>query len=52
MTGEKVDFVGEVFMQEAMSAYADGDEEQRVQEFIERDEEQKTIVALAAGSGF
>jgi succinyl-CoA synthetase alpha subunit len=39
-------------MKEAMGANADCDEEHRVKEFIERNEEQKPVVAFAAGSGY
>jgi hypothetical protein len=50
MAGEEVDFVGQVLVQESMGADADGDEEQSVEEFINRYEKQKAIVGLAMGA--
>lgn len=47
MAGEQVDFVGEVFVEQAMGADADGNEKQGVEKLVERDEEQNAIVMLA-----
>lgn len=50
IASKEVDFVGEVLVEQAMGADADGDEEQGVEKFIPCDEQQEAIVALAAGA--
>jgi predicted GNAT family N-acyltransferase len=51
MASEEVDLVCEVFVEEAVGAYTDADEEQSVEKLIDRDEKQQAIAALAAGAG-
>ena len=46
MVGEEFDLVGDVFVEQAVSAETDGDKEQRMKEFIEGNEEQPAVVAL------
>ena len=51
MAGEEFDLVGDVFVEQAVSAEADGNEEQRMEELVDRNEEQPAVVALARGAG-
>jgi hypothetical protein len=51
MAGEEVDLIGDVSVEEAMGADADGDEEKSMEEFIDRDGEQQRIAAMAADTG-
>ncbi len=51
MASEEVDLVGQVFVEEAMGAHANGDEQKSLEEFIDRDGEQQRIAALAAAAG-
>lgn len=47
MAGESVNLVGDVFVEKAVSADADGDEQERVEELVDGDEEQPAVMALA-----
>jgi hypothetical protein len=51
VTRKDVDFVGEIFVEKTVGADSDGDKEQGVEEFINRNDEQKAIVALATVAG-
>ncbi|HEY6467010.1 MAG TPA: hypothetical protein VIY69_13515 [Candidatus Acidoferrales bacterium] len=51
MVGKHDDLVGDVLVKKTPCADADNDEEERMQEFVKGDEEQPTVVALAARSG-
>lgn len=48
MAGEEIDLVGDVLVEEAVRSYSDADEEEGVEEFIDRDCEQQRIAAMAA----
>jgi hypothetical protein len=50
MAGKEVDLIGEVFVEEAVGAHANGDEQKSLEEFINRDGEQQRIAALAAAA--
>jgi hypothetical protein len=51
MAGEEIDLVGDVLVEEAVRSYSDADEEQGVEEFIDRDGEQQRIATMAADTG-
>ena len=52
MTGEEVDLVGNVFVEQAVRAEADGEKQEGLDEFVDRDENQQPVMALAAGLSF
>ena len=52
MAGKDVDLVSDVFVEQVVRAHADGKEQQRVEKFIDRDEEQHTVAALRFGANW
>jgi hypothetical protein len=40
MAGKEIDLVGDVLVEQMVRAHADGEEQKRMEEFVDRDQEQ------------
>ncbi|MFZ1937682.1 MAG: hypothetical protein WBA18_07760 [Terracidiphilus sp.] len=51
MTSKQFDLVGNIFVKKAVHTEANGEEKQGMAELVNRNKQQKAVVALASGAG-